>query len=75
MRWRGIRGGSRLFQCPQPSPDSHVRWLYWQISFFPGCGRCGAGARFQVTALPEQAQQLPWAAPGSLPGSSSWEAS
>lgn len=36
---------------------------------------CGAGARFLVTALPEQAPQLPWAAPGSLPGSSSWEAS
>lgn len=36
--------------------------------------RRGASARLPVTALPEQARRLLWAAPGWLLGSSSWEA-
>lgn len=37
-------------------------------------GRRGASAWLPVTALPERARQLLWAAPGWLLGSSSWEA-
>jgi len=33
------------------------------------------GSRLPVTALPERARRRLWAAPGWLPGSSSWEAS
>lgn len=39
----GGNRGSRLFQCPLPSPGFHVRWPCRQTSFLPAHGRPARG--------------------------------
>lgn len=59
--------------CPVQASTSAGR-ASKRPSSWRAAGRHGAGARLPVTALPERAQRLLWAAPGWLLGSSSWEA-
>lgn len=65
--------GSSSARCPVQASTSAGR-AGKRPSSQRAAGRCGAGAQLPVTAPPERAQRLLWAAPGWLLGSSSWEA-